>query len=81
MRAKRPEFPITVSSLARGENYTFADAAELVTKLERFDSADPHEEAIVLDKSGRKVRLKVEKLQLEIFELELFDSTNSWELA
>ena len=64
----KPEFPITVS-YADDEDVVFDNPIEAAVTLEWFDSDDPEEGAAVTDSRGRKVRLKVEKLEIVTCEL------------
>ena len=63
----QPEFPVTVK-FDDGEEWVLNDVEEVESSLVWFDSEDAEEEATVFDRFGRLVRLKVEALQLLIFE-------------
>ena len=65
----QPEYPIQVLFKEDGESWILNDEDELANNLEWFDSEGADENAAVTDKNGRAVRLKVEKLELIIFEL------------
>ena len=65
----RPEFPIRIRFLEDGSEWILDNEIELANNLEWFNSDDPEEKAIVTDKQGRAVSLKVEELRIETFEL------------
>ncbi len=65
-----PEFPITVTFHEDGEIWVLDSIAELACNLEWFDSDDPEENASVTDATGRPVRIKVENLDVLVFELQ-----------
>jgi|GEM_PF-3346685 len=65
----KPEFPIVVRFAELQEEWVFEDKAELACTLEWFDSNDVSEKSQVLDAKGRRVTVKVERLQLLVFEL------------
>ena len=66
---EQPEFPITVK-FDDGDVWEFENVGEIACTLEWFNSDDPEEEAIVFDNKNRKVRVKVDELNLTVFELE-----------
>ncbi len=55
-------FPVTVF-LDDGQSWQFDNIGEMVITLEWFDS-DTNESTRAIDKTGRPLRLKVEKLRL-----------------
>ncbi len=65
----KPEYPIKVLFKEDGEEWFFENKKDIAQNLEWFDSDDPSENAIVTDKNGRQVTLKVEKLEVLTFEL------------
>ncbi len=67
---KSPEFPLKIYFKEDSEEWILNDSEEVVCNLEWFNSDDPSEKAVVTDNLGRKVRLKVEKLELLLCELE-----------
>ena len=69
MTEEQPEFPITVN-FEDGDAWKLENINEIAWNLEWFDSDDPEEEATVVDKKNRKVRVKVVKLEVTVFELE-----------
>jgi hypothetical protein len=66
---QQPAYPIKVVFEEDGATWILNDEKELATTLEWFDSDAPDEHARVTDNQGRAVRIKVEKLELVIFEL------------
>lgn len=66
---KQPTFPVTVGFEEDGEEWTFDSIEEMACSLEWFDSDDPEENATVRDAHGRAVRIKVERLEVKVFEL------------
>ena len=66
----RPEYPLTVSFLDDGSSEICADAGQLAGALEYFDSAAPDETVRITDRQGRAVRVKVERLQVLVCELD-----------
>ena len=66
---QQPEYPIKVGFEEDGETWILNNDKELATTLEWFDSDAPDEHAKVTDKLGRAVRIKIEKLELLVFEL------------
>lgn len=67
---QQPEFPIKVVFEEGEETWIFNNEKELATSLEWFDNDDLDEHAVVTDNQGRAVRIRVEKLELIVFELE-----------
>ena len=65
----RPQFPLRVLFHGDSDEWVLDSVEDVVTALEWFDSDDPTENATVLDALGRKVRLRVESLQLQRLEL------------
>jgi len=65
----RPEFPIRVSFHEDDDVWVLDSFDELAFSLEWFDSNDPDENASVVDRKERAVRVKVERLELLRFEL------------
>lgn len=63
-----PTFPITIDWLKSREIEHFNSMAELECNLEDFDSENG--EAIATDANGKRVRLRIELLNVIIFELE-----------
>lgn len=63
MKGARPEYPLRVE-IRGGNSYRFANEEELVTTLEWFDTDDPEYKAIACDQSGRRIHLKVERLEI-----------------
>jgi hypothetical protein len=61
-------FPLTVT-YADGEQATIDDIDDAECSLEWLDTDDSEEPVIVLDKLGRRVRLKVEALEVKRLEL------------
>ena len=70
MLSEKPTYPITVTFHEDGEVWVMKSERDLAFNLEWFDSNDPEERATVIDKYGRRVRLKIEKLELKLLELE-----------
>lgn len=66
---RAPTFPIRVVFHDDGDEWVLGSVEELVSSLEWFDSDDPAEHASVHDASGRRVRLRVEWLELRRLEL------------
>jgi hypothetical protein len=66
---REPTFPIRVVFHEDGDEWVLGSVEELVSSLEWFDSDDPAENASVVDASGRRVRLRVEWLELRRLEL------------
>lgn len=68
---KTPEFPLTVV-YSNGEREVFDDEEHLVLNLEWFDS-DPsgggEERLLVIDRLGRRVRLRIDKFEITWCEL------------
>lgn len=64
-----PEFPLTVTSHANGDAWTFVDAGELVGSLPQFDSGDPAQASSVIDGRGRLVRLVIDNGRITALEL------------
>jgi hypothetical protein len=65
----KPKFPITVTFYEDGEVWILDSISELACNLEWFNSADPAEQASVLDADNREVFLVVEKLEVKEFKL------------
>ena len=66
--ADQPVFPLTVT-YADGQRTTVDDIADAECNLEWLDTDDLKEPVTVLDKLGRRVRLKVEALAVKRLEL------------
>lgn len=66
-----PEYPLEVLFSEGGESLFLENKFDVCTALEWFDSEDPDERAVVTDKFGRSVKLKVEFLEMLICELKL----------
>jgi uncharacterized protein RhaS with RHS repeats len=64
----KPEYPLRVT-FDDGEEWTLETPDEVECNLEWFDSEDGDDSAVVIDRNGRPVRLKVEKLTLLTCEL------------
>jgi len=64
----KPEFPLKVI-FDDGDEWILNTVEEVEGSLEWFDSDEPEEEATILDKLNRPVRLKVQGLRLSVFEL------------
>jgi hypothetical protein len=64
----KPEFPLHVR-FVDGKERILETIEEVETSLEWFDSDDDDNSAIVFDRQGRPVRLKVEALQVITCEL------------
>lgn len=64
-----PEFPLTVTSHALEDAWTFGDPEELLEALPVFSTDDPSQAASVIDGRGRLVRLVVENRQFVALEL------------
>jgi hypothetical protein len=60
----RPEFPLKVVFQETGEEWLLENESDAAQNLEWFDSEDPEEAAVVTDKQGRPVRLKIEGLKV-----------------
>lgn len=54
-----PQFPLTLTSHAHGDAWTFEDSSDLVASLPEFDGDDPSQAASVVDGRGRMVRLVI----------------------
>lgn len=67
----KPEFPVTVNFLEDNSIWVLNTENELACNLEWFDSRDDEEHVSVIDAKGRLVRLKVEKLEVIDFFLEI----------
>jgi hypothetical protein len=66
----KPEFPIKVHFHEDNEEWILGNNEELACTLEWIDTDDPEERATVTDARGRKVRLKIKFLEIEVFELD-----------
>ena len=66
----KPKFPVKVYFHEDGDVWELDNTDELASNLEWFDSLDPNQNATVIDAEGRKVVVKVEKLELIIFKLQ-----------
>lgn len=64
----KPEFPLHVI-FADGTEYVLETEEEIATSLEYFDTEDGDTSASVFDNQKRKVRLKVERLEVLICDL------------
>ncbi|MBI1926907.1 hypothetical protein HYR99_22015 [Candidatus Poribacteria bacterium] len=64
----KPEFPLKVI-FNDDDEWILNTVEEVEGSLEWFDCDEPQEEATILDKLNRPVRLKVQDLQLLVFEL------------
>ena len=62
-----PKYPIRVKYNYDGEEIEFEDEAIMASHLEWFDSENPEEDALVTDRLGREVILKVEELEVVKF--------------
>ncbi len=60
----RPEFPLKVFFQETGEEWMLENEVDAVQNLEWFDSEDPNEAAVVTDRLGRLVLLKIEELKV-----------------
>jgi len=69
-----PIFPLRWISLIDNEEDDFSNIDEMLRELEFWDTDDPAdaEEALILDRYNRRVRLKIEAMRLLL--LELYDS-------
>ena len=65
----RPRYPITVHSLDDNDRVSYDNERDLACDLEWFDSEDPEEHAEVLDADGRRVHLKIERLEVKVLKL------------
>lgn len=70
MSEQQPLFPIKVNFIEDNDEWILDDENEIASNLEWFDSRDPSENAYAIDSLGRRVRIKVEKLELIEFFLE-----------
>ncbi|QPB83532.1 hypothetical protein CWC22_011250 [Pseudoalteromonas rubra] len=59
-----PEYPICIVYEDETENVVLANAIEVMTHLEWFDSDDPESYAQVTDAKNKAVSLKVEALEI-----------------
>ena len=64
-----PEFPVTVTFHEDREAWTAESLDELVAGLPWFDSDDPAQRATVTDALGRLVRLRIQNMSLQAFEV------------
>lgn len=64
----RPEYPLAVR-LGDGEVEIIADEDEACCNLEWIDTDDAEDPVVVTDARGRRVRLKIAALVIEICEL------------
>lgn len=64
-----PRYPVSVRDLSDSSTEVFENEEELVSSLEWFDSDDPSYNSIVTDALGRRIRLKVQRLELVTFVL------------
>ena len=67
--SNKPRYPLTVI-FADGEIETVDDEEEARCNLEWLDTDDVEEPVVVTDELGRRVRLKIANLQIEICELQ-----------
>ena len=70
MKKEEPTYPITVTFQEDGDVWILNNETEVANNLEWFDSRDPEEKVIVIDKNKRKVTLVIEKLEVKLCELE-----------
>lgn len=73
MKKARPKFPVKIIFFEDHDEWIFENEGEIASNLEWFDSRNPAENAEVVDQLNRRVRVKVEKL--ELIELFLEDKT------
>jgi hypothetical protein len=64
-----PQFPIRITFEEDGSEWILDSVDDVACNLEWFDSDDPEERATAIDAEGRRVRVKVTKLEIEVFEL------------
>lgn len=65
-----PEFPVSIEWLQIGETETFQNLVEIEQEVEHIDSEKDSAALIVRDRHGRRVRLVVNLLATEVFELQ-----------
>ncbi|GHV03562.1 hypothetical protein AGMMS50229_03060 [Campylobacterota bacterium] len=76
----KPTFPIKVVYHEDGDVHIFNNEDEMVCDLEWFDTEDSDENASVTDANGQAVRLKIEALDIQTFELLHVGFTNDMDI-
>jgi hypothetical protein len=65
-----PVFPVTFHWLKSGEAEVLESLEDIACNIENFDSDAAADEAIVTDARGRRVRIRLVLLDIEVFELQ-----------
>lgn len=66
----KPCYPIRVQWTEDGETWCLENEKDVCRELEWFDSTKERDAAVVIDASGRRVRLIVEALEIKTCEIE-----------